>query len=43
MDFLTMATQQASGVVMAPSLSNTIRGSWLEALIAILESVAAGQ
>lgn len=37
-----MATQQASGMVTAPSLNNTINGPWLEALIAMLEEIAAG-
>ncbi len=41
MDFSTMATQQASGMVAAPSLNNTISGPWLEALIAMLEEIAA--
>ncbi len=42
MDFSAMATQQASGMVTAPSLNNTINGPWLEALIAMLEEIAAG-
>lgn len=42
MDPSAMATAQASGV-NPPALNNTISGPWLEALIAMLQEIAAGQ